>query len=505
MTLTRRVAARIADGLDDRFALAGTARRQVSHVFPKHHSFFWGELALYSFVVLLLSGTFLALFFVPDTADVVYSGPYEPARGLHMSRAYESALQISFEVRGGLFVRQIHHWSALLFVASIVLHMFRNFFTGAFRRPRELTWLGGVALLLLAIFEGYSGYSQLDDLLSGLGVRIFSGLLLSVPVVGTWLHWAVFGGEFDGQIWISRLFLLHVFLVPGLLVALIALHLGLVWYQKHTHFPGPGAAETNVVGERTAPGFGTRSAANGLCVGGVIVALAGLFQINPIYLWGPYSPSAASLGVQPDWYAGFLIGGLRLFPRWDIHLGIYTVNAPFWMGIVMPLVLFGLLGAYPWLERWWTGDRRHHQVLQRPRDNAGRTAVGAMGIAFYLVLFVSGASDVIAIAFDVPFEVLVWAGRIGLIVLPPIAFVVTRRVCLGLQRSDRDALERGVRTGLLEARPDGTYVELRQPPGGVDHAGRPASLRYGGARVSRTVRVDDESVGAPDEPPASEI
>jgi ubiquinol-cytochrome c reductase cytochrome b subunit len=489
-TLTRAT----ANALDRRFKAAGAARRQASHVFPKHHSFFWGEFALYSFAVLVLSGVYLALFFVPDTTEVVYRGPYEPMQGLYMSRAYESVLSLSFEVRAGLFVRQLHHWAALLFVAGMILHMSRNFFTGAFRRPREMTWLGGVALLALGIFEGYLGYSMLDDLLSGLGVRIFSGLLLSVPLVGTWLHWAVFGGEFFGDIWISRFYIAHVFLVPALLVALIAMHVGLVWYQKHTQFPGPGAREDTVVGERAAPGFASKTVANGVCVLAVVGLMAGIFQINPVFLWGPYVPSQVSTYIQPDFYAGFLIGGLRLWPRWEIHLGAYTVPAPFWVGLVLPLVMFALLAAYPFLERFVTGDRAAHQVLQRPRDNPTRTGIGAMGLTFWGILFASGATDVIAATFDVPFELLVWAGRIGLLVLPPVAYLVVRRICLGLQRADRDVLERGVLTGVLQERPDGVYVEVRRPPGGADHAGRPIPLDYGGARVDHRPAASTEPV-----------
>jgi ubiquinol-cytochrome c reductase cytochrome b subunit len=480
---SRAAVARLAGGMDRRYRLAGATRRQAQHVFPQHHSFYWGEFALYSLVVLVLSGTYLALFFVPDTTEVVYSGSYQPAQGLHMSRAYASAVDLSFEVRGGLFVRQIHHWAALLFLVSIVLHMFRNFFTGAFRRPRELTWVGGVALLGIGIFEGYLGYSMIDDLLSGLGVRILSGLLLSVPVIGTWLHWMVFGGPFDGEIWITRFFTAHVFLLPGLLLALAAVHVGLVWYQKHTQFPGPVAKETNVVGERAAPGFLTNTVANGICVVAVIGLLAGLFQINPIWLWGPYTPAAVSTFIQPDWYAGFLIGGLRLMPPWSIHLGPYTVPPAFWAGLVLPLLLFVLLFAYPFLERWLQHDHREHQLLQRPRDNPTRTALGAMGIAFYGILFASGATDVIAYTFKLPFEELVWVGRVGLLVLPPLAYVLTRRLCTGLQRADRDVLERGIHTGVLRELPDGVYLELRRPPGGVDHEDRPVPMAYGGHRI----------------------
>jgi ubiquinol-cytochrome c reductase cytochrome b subunit len=499
----RAIAKRIVAGLDERFHLSGTVRKESSHVFPKHYSFFWGELALYSFVVLVLSGTVLALFFVPDTSEVFYHGQYDNARGLHMSRAYQSALNLSFEVRGGLFIRQVHHWAALVFVASIALHMFRNFFTGAFRRPREFTWITGVALLMIALLEGYLGYSMLDDLLSGMGVRIISGLILSVPVIGSWLHWMVFGGEFAGDLWISRFYLGHVFLLPGIIFALIAVHLGLVWYLKHTQFPGSGARESNVVGDRTVPGFGAKTLANALCVFGVLALLGAFFQINPIFLWGPYTPSDSSAAVQPDWYVGFLIGALRIFPPWDLHLWHHTIPAPLWPGLVLPLVMFLLLFIYPFLEQLVTKDRRLHNLLQRPRDNPVRTAVGAMAITFYVVLLVAGADDVFAIAFNVPFEWMRWAERVGVLVLPPIAYVLTRRICLGLQRSDRDVLERGIRTGLLRELPGGVFVELRQPLGGVDHEGRPLPMAYGGARIDRGIAVSGEGgedADAPERP-----
>ncbi len=490
--LSRRLAARAGSALDLRYGLAKTAREQSSHVFPKHFSFFWGEIALYSFAVLLLSGTVMALHFVPDTTDTTYHGSFGLADGLHMSRAYQSVLTLSFDVTGGLLIRQMHHWAALLFVAAIVVHMLRNFFTGAFRRPRELTWITGVVLLMLGVLEGYSGYSMVDDLLSGMGVRIISGLLLSVPVVGTWLQWMVFGGEYDGDIWISRFFVGHVFLLPGLLVALVAFHLGLVWYQKHTHFPGPGARNDNVVGERAAPGFLMKTVANGIVVAGVIGVMGGVLQINPVFLWGPYSPANGSTGAQPDWYAMFMIGGLRLMPGWPLRLGVYTVPPPFWPGLVLPIVMFLLLAAYPFLERRILRDTEMHQLLQRPRDNAVRTAIGTMAVTFWALLTLAGSDDVVAIAFDIPLGPLRWAERISVIVLPGIAYVVAYRICLGLQRRDRDNLRHGLRTGLLTETADGVFAELRQPPGGVDHDGRPVPLRYDGVRI-------DERIGSPTE------
>ncbi len=483
--LTSKFAARLADSLDERYHLAGTVRHEINKAFPKHFSFLWGELALYSFVVLVLSGTYLAFFFDASTGEISYRGPYDPLYGVTMSRAYASTLYLSFEVRGGLFVRQLHHWSALVFIAAIVIHMFRTFFTGAFRKPRELTWLIGVALLLLSIFEAYMGYTILDDLLSGQGLRIFSGLLLSIPLIGTWVHWAVFNGEFEGESWLHRFYLGHILIVPVILATLIAVHLAFVWYQHHTQFPGKRKTEQNVVGYRTVPAFTLHSVAVGLCTVGVLAAMGGLFQIYPTWNYGPYETSQVPTPNQPDWYAAFDIGALRLFPRWDIHLFGHTVPAPFWPGVLLPLLMFALLAAYPYLERRLTLDRGSHNLLQRPRDNPTRTAIGAMAITFYAVLLLIGGDDVFAIVFRIPFEYEVWAGRIGLLVLPPLAYWITYRACRRLQDSDREILEHGIETGLVRPAPGGGFIEVRQPVDAADQRGQPVPVPYQGAPVPK--------------------
>ena len=191
------VLARQGEDVDTRYHPSAAVRRQLNKVFPTHWSFLLGEIAMYSFIVLLLTGVWLTLFFDPSMVDVTYNGVYQPLRGVEMSRAYQSALDISFEIRGGLFVRQIHHWAALMFSASIMVHLARIFFTGAFRRPREANWVIGSLLLILSMFEGYFGYSLPDDLLSGIGLRAaLSSITLGMPVIGTWLHWVLFGGDF---------------------------------------------------------------------------------------------------------------------------------------------------------------------------------------------------------------------------------------------------------------------------------------------------------------------
>ncbi|ALE78365.1 menaquinol-cytochrome C reductase [Pseudonocardia sp. AL041005-10] len=474
------------DQADQRYHAAAGLRKQFNKVFPTHWSFMLGEVALYSFIILLLTGTYLALFFDPSMSEVVYNGPYDPLRGVHMSRAYESALEISFEVRGGLFMRQLHHWAALLFVAAMIIHMFRVFFTGAFRKPREANWTIGIVLILLGTFEGFTGYSLPDDLLSGVGLRIASGITMSVPIAGTWVHWALFGGEFPGTEIIPRLYIIHVLILPGIILALIAVHLGLVWYQKHTQFPGPGRTENNVVGVRIMPQFAAKGGAFFFVVAGVLTLISGLFQMNPIWHLGPYDAAHVSAGSQPDFYMMWSDGMARIFPPWEFYLfDRYTIPSVFLPTAAFLPVLFVLAAAYPAIERRFTGDDALHNLLQRPRDVPVRTALGAMGIAFYMVLVLSSFNDWIAYFFHFSLNATTWAGRILLLVLPPIVYWAAYRWCIGLQRSDRAVLEHGVETGVIRRLPTGEFIEVHQPLGGVDAHGHAVPLEYQGASVPK--------------------
>ncbi|MDQ5856403.1 MAG: ubiquinol-cytochrome c reductase cytochrome b subunit [Actinomycetota bacterium] len=478
-------AGKTADELDQRFHLAAGMRRQINKVFPTHWSFMLGEIALNTFIVLLLSGTYLALFFDPSMAEVEYQGPFENLRGIEMSRAYASTLELSFEVRGGLFIRQVHHWAALLFVAAIVAHMFRTFFTGAFRKPRETNWMIGVFIAILAGLEGLTGYSLPDDLLSGTGLRIISAITMSPPVIGTWLHWAIFGGEFPGTVIIPRFYIIHVLILPGILFALIAVHLGLVWYQKHTQFPGPGRSERNVVGVRILPIFAVKAGGFAMVNIGVICIMAGLFQINPVWNFGPYNPAQVSAASQPDWYVGWLDGIARVWPPWEIYLGDYMIPQNFWPTMVLPAIMFTLAALYPAIERKLTNDNASHNLLQRPRDVPVRSALGMMAISFMFVLLLSGGNDVIAYVLNISLNATTWAGRIGLLLLPPAAYYITYRICLGLQRADRAILEHGIETGIIKRLPHGEFIEVHQPLGGVDDHGHPIPLEYQGASVPK--------------------
>ncbi|WP_405493709.1 cytochrome bc complex cytochrome b subunit [Nocardia sp. NBC_00511] len=474
------------DELDQRYRYAAFAKRQINKVFPTHWSFLFGEIALWSFVVLLLSGIYLTLFFDPSMTETVYDGAYQPLRGVTMSRAYESALNISFEVRGGLFVRQVHHWAALLFASSIIIHLFRTFFTGAFRKPREANWVIGAILLILAMFEGFFGYSLPDDLLSGTGLRAaFSGITIGIPLVGTWIHWLIFGGDFPGDIIIPRLYIAHVLLLPGLILALTGAHVALVWYQKHTQFPGPGRTEKNVIGARIVPVFIADQGAFFAFTVAVLAIMGGLLQINPIWNLGPYNPSQVSAGSQPDFYMMWTDGLARLMPPWELYLGRYTVPAPFWVAVIMGLV-FTVLIAYPWIEKRLTGDRvARHNLLQRPRDVPVRTAIGSMAITFYLVLTLACVNDIIAYKFDISLNATTWFFRIALLLMPPLSYFTVYRFCIGLQRSDRAVLVHGMETGVIRRLSHGEYVELHQHLGPVDAHGHPVPLEYQGAPLPK--------------------
>ncbi|HVY10919.1 MAG TPA: cytochrome bc complex cytochrome b subunit [Mycobacteriales bacterium] len=450
--------------VDDHFGSSNFLKRSMDKVFPDHWSFMLGEIALYSFVILLLSGVYLTLFFHASQNNVVYQGSYQPLRGVQMTEAYASTLHISFDVRGGLLMRQIHHWAALLFVTSIVVHMFRVFFTGAFRKPRTINWHIGTILMILGILEGFAGYSLPDDLLSGTGLRIAYSVAESIPVVGTYLCYFLFGGNYPGQDIISRLFIIHVLLVPGILLALIAAHMMILWHQKHTDFPGPGKTEENVIGTKFYPGFFLKTNGFLFMVFGMIAGLAAFAQINPVWLYGPYNAGQVSAGSQPDWYILFLEGSLRMMPNWETHIWHHTISWNIFIpGVIIPGIMFNLLALYPNIEAWVLKDRGYHNLLDRPRDVPVRTALGVMSLTFYMVLVAAGANDILASTFHWSLQATTWVLRVLLIVLPPIAFKVTKRICLGLQHHDEALLHHGVETGIIRRLPSGAYVEIEEP------------------------------------------
>ncbi|MGW5467810.1 cytochrome bc1 complex cytochrome b subunit [Streptomyces chartreusis] len=454
---------RVADWTDGRLGIYALAKANMRKVFPDHWSFMLGEVCLYSFLVLILTGVYLTLFFEPSTAEVVYNGTYEPLNGVLMTRAYESTLDISFEVRGGLLIRQIHHWAALVFVTGMLVHMMRVFFTGAFRKPRELNWVFGWTLLMLGIITGLTGYSLPDDLLSGTGLRFAYGAILSVPIVGTYLAFFLFGGEFPGEDFIARLYPVHILLLPGIMLGLVVAHLILVFYHKHTQYPGPGRDQKSVVGMPFLPVYMAKAGGFFFLVFGVLALMGGVASINPVWAFGPYRPDLVTTGAQPDWYLGFSEGLIRVMPGWELNAWGHTLE----LGVFIPFSLFPLillaLGLYPFLEAWVTGDRREHHILDRPRNVPVRTGLGAAWLSLYAVLLIGGGNDIVATHLHLSINVITWFVRIAVFVVPVLTYVVTKRICLGLQRRDRDKVLHGRETGTIKRLPHGEYIEVHEP------------------------------------------
>ena len=465
-----KVAAGTATWVDDRTSIGGFVKFISRKLFPDHWSFMLGEVALYSFIVLLLSGVILTAFFVPSMTEVHYEGVFEGMHGVPMTEAFQSTIFMSFDVPGGLLMRQIHHWAALIFTASIVTHMARIFFTGAFRKPREINWLVGFTLMLLSLAAGFTGYSLPDDVLSGNGLRIIDGVIKSIPLLGTRISYALFGGEFPGEHLIPRMFTAHILLIPALILGLVALHLFLVFLHKHTQYPGGGRTHKNVVGLPLFPVYTAKAGGFFFVVFGVIALLGALFQINPVWNYGPYDPSPVSAGTQPDWYMLFIDGALRMMPGelWGFPfewvVGDYTLSWNVMIpAVIMPGIFFGVLALYPWIESWATGDRGERHVLDRPRNVPTRTGIGVGIITFYIVLVLEGSNDIVAHVFHLSINNLTVMFRILVFVLPVVAFFVTKSICYGLQRKDRELVLHGHESGRIVRHESGEYVEVHTP------------------------------------------
>jgi quinol---cytochrome-c reductase cytochrome b subunit len=453
---------------EERLGASSAIKWMLRYVFPDHWSFLLGEIALYAFIVLVATGIFLTFYYIPSDTQVIYHGPYALLRGEQMSEAYRSVVSISFSVPAGLLVRQIHHWAADVFIAAIVLHLVRIFFTGAYRKPRDLNYFIGLTMLMLAILEGFAGYSLVDDLLSGMGLAIAYAVACSIPFVGQQLAYLLWGKEYPGSHeFLARLEILHVLILPVVLAVLITPHLAMIMRQHHTQFPGPGRRERNVVGTRLWPAYALRSIGLMLCVAGVLALLGGLVQINPIWQWGPYHTYLSTNGAQPDWYIGWLIGALRLMPNWEgpVIGGHTLIPNPFWGGAAFPLLVFAIMYSWPALERRFTGDHRRHDLLDRPRDRPIRTALGAAFLSWVVIIFAVGSTDRLFFRLHIPYDQQIHFWRAGVWVLPVIVFFVTRATCRWLKRSESHPL-RDWEGSVIARRRDGAFEVIADSPEG---------------------------------------
>ena len=399
----------------------------------------FGRIAVYSFLVALVTGILLLPFFRPSMTPVVYHGSYRKLDGLTMSRAYQSTLNISFDVRGGLLIRQVHHWSSDLFVAAVCLRLVRVFFRGRFR-PRK-NWLIWVGLLPAGMLAGWSGAILPDDMLSGGSLSLLSGVTLSLPVVGTHLVLLIFGGSFPGHAIIPRAYWVHVVVLPAVLGALLLLS-----YR-------PRLARVRRV-DPLLP-----------FTGAVLVALGAAAQINPVWLFGPYQPGSISAGSVPDWYMGFLDGALRIMPAWELSLGGHPLSLDVLIpAVIVPGLFFTVVAAYPLLDGWIAGGRPPRGLLPpKPADPANRIAVGLAGITLYGLLWAAAANDEIAYHLHVSLYTVTWVFRVLVLTGPVLAFALTRMICHVAAARRRHEAEHGIETGRIVMTPEGGFTEITEP------------------------------------------
>jgi len=469
-----RWASRLARDGDERSGAHGLLADIRGRLFRDRWSVLLGQIALHSFIVVMLSGVFLMFFYDPSTKQVTYHGSYLPLTGTQMSRALASTMAISFEIRGGLLIRQVHHWGTLVMVAVMMLHLLRLFFTGAFRRPRRVNWVIAVLILVVMMAAGFTGAVLPDDMLSGTSLVIFDGAVRSTPVIGTWLSFLLFGGSFPGHI-ITLSYVLHAFVLPTVLLSLFIVNRRLARTRSAARHAPPGHTAGNV--RHGLPAFAVTSSGLFLVVTGILVLMAATLTINPIWLYGPADPANASAGAGPEWYLAFLDGALRLVPPdWEfVWLG-KTWTPAVLLPVIAGSAFFVIVAAYPYLEAWITADRGNHHDLERPRNNPARTGIGVAGMTYYGVLWAAASADTIAVRFHLTIETVLHGFQVLIILGPIIGFVITRRLCVALQHNEREVMHHGIETGIIIRSPDGGYTEIHRHLDADDRRRRQAGL-----------------------------
>ena len=411
----------LLDALDQRVQLRGPTREAANKVFPANWSFLIGEVAAISFIVLVVTGIFLTLFYRASTDPVTYDGANEFFAGTTLPAAFESVVRLSDDIPGGLFMRRVHRAASHLFIASIVLHLLRIMLTGAFRRPREINSHIGIGLLTLAIGEGFLGYSLPYDSLAGTGLRVAYSIVLSIPYVGENVAFWVFGGEFPSGDIIPRFHALHVFVLPLLLSTLIAVHIAILVRQKHTQMPKPDVdGHRYIVGKPLWPGQFAESTTLLLFVGGLLVFTATFIPWSDVELLGPYIAGEVGNNAQPDWFMFWIDGLLRAIPAFEFTILGATFNALFLAGAVIPGILFGLLFAYPFIERKVYGLEGDWHVLTNPLDIPLRAAMVMGTFSFVLISSANATNDILSRMTGITIEDLVFFFRLAMLLGPPL-------------------------------------------------------------------------------------
>ena len=400
MTVSR--SDRVYDWFDTRFDL-DVGRSFLGKAFPAEDSFLLGEVALFCFLVLVLTGTFLGMFFEPSTSEVEYEGSVAQYQGEELPESFVSVLHITYDVPYGMLLRRMHHWAAHLFVASMGLHMLRVFFTGAYRNPREPNWVVGSGLAVTSMFAAYTGYALPFDEFASTATGIGYNIALSVPLVGDVLSKLVFGGSFPSSATIPRFYFLHVFVLPLLIAGLIAVHMAILIHQKHTEAPREG----DVHGERAVakdddsvviglPAFPNQTAVSAVVFFltlATLSLLAGFLPVHNVAEYGPNDPASTPALIMPDWFLMWLYGFLKLIPGWMSFtvFGVH-VNTEFIGGMLLPGLVIGAMVLWPFIDRRAEPTHFTASPLDRPRA----TAVGITGVVFVMVASIAGMNNILA-------------------------------------------------------------------------------------------------------------
>ncbi|GGL42428.1 menaquinol-cytochrome c reductase cytochrome b subunit [Halarchaeum grantii] len=418
--------------------------------FPAEDSFLLGEVALFSFVVLVLTGTYLGLFYIPSIESVTYHGSVVRYQGQELPGAFASVLQLTYDVPFGMFVRRFHHWAAHIFVASIALHMLRVFFTGAYRKPREANWAVGVVLAALAMLAAYTGYSLPFDEFATTATSIGFNLASSIPLLGDFLAQLVFGGDYPTNTSIPRLYFLHVFVVPLLIAGFIALHMAILVHQKHTEAAREDDVETSrgtverddgdvVIGLPAVPNQTAVSAVVFFLTVATTSLLAGFLPVHNVAEYGPHDPASTPAVIMPDWFLMWVYGFLKLWPTWlNFSVAGFHFSPEFLAGVGLSGLVFLAVFAWPFVRP----QERSVHFTADPLARPVATAVGVAGVLMVMIASIAGMNNLLANLLGVGTGPVNTALTIAIFVWPTAGALATYYALRGDDPADRTVDER---------------------------------------------------------------